>query len=91
MRRLGATWWESEIEQSENELGSYKSLSSYIRVGWPAGGGVWVLHTTKSRASNIGAGIIHNASDMEERCRLIGRVGGAYYADPNDCPYLDIS
>ncbi|GFF32844.1 hypothetical protein IFM46972_03696 [Aspergillus udagawae] len=91
MRRLGATWWRSESDEFlERGLERPESTDDYLQVGWPAAGGVWVLHTTWGNASDIGAARIHNAHDMEERCRWIEKLGGVFYADPKDCPYLDL-
>lgn len=63
----------------------------FLRVGWEAGGGVWVLSTTLEEAGGKGAAIIENAFTMEERCRVIEQVGGFFYANPEDCPDLDLS
>lgn len=67
-----------------------KGTDSFIRVAWPRGGGVCVLQTTEAGAGDIGAAIVHNAYTMEERCRIIEELGGTFYADPKDCPYLDL-
>jgi hypothetical protein len=91
VRRLGATWWRSESDEFlEHELRYPEPTDVYLRVGWTAGGGVWVLHTTLDNAGDIGAARIHNAHDMEERCRCIEKLGGVFYTDPKDCPYLDL-
>ncbi|KAJ6096928.1 hypothetical protein N7486_007674 [Penicillium sp. IBT 16267x] len=91
MRRLGATWWRRASDEFlERGLEHPKSTDGYLQVGWPAAGGVWVLHTTSDNAGDIGAARIHNAHDMEERCRWIEKLGGVFYADPKDCPYLDL-
>lgn len=87
---LGATWWEDMYEKGLKELEVPKDMDVYIKMGWPAGGGVCVLYTTLEEASDIGVAIIHNTSDIEERCRLIERLVGVYYADPRACPYLDL-
>lgn len=63
---------------------------SFIRVAWPLGGGACVLKTTLAGAGRVGAATIHNAYTMEERCSAIERLGGKYYADPKDCPYLHL-
>lgn len=91
MRRLGATWGRRESDEFlEHGLEYPKGTDRYLRVGWPARGGVWVLHTILDNASDIGAARIHNAYDMEDRCRVIKMLGGVFYADPKDCPYLDL-
>ncbi|KAJ6014733.1 hypothetical protein N7540_009324 [Penicillium herquei] len=91
MRRLGATWWRTAADEFlEHGLYPPESTDSYLQVGWPAAGGVWVLQTTLDNAGHIGAARIHNAHDMEERCRWIEKLGGVFYTDPKDCPYLDL-
>lgn len=94
MRRLGATWWESEEAYFHNQIstlpeGADERTNNYIRVGWPAGGGVWVWKTTRDEASEKGGAKLQNANSMEERCELIKMLGGVLYADPKACPYLD--
>ena len=74
MSRIGARW--------------PKVPQSYILVGWPAGGGIWVFDATEPYGK--GAGIIHNAYSMEERCKVIERLGGTFYENPKDCPDLDL-
>ncbi|KAL6876787.1 hypothetical protein J3F83DRAFT_727094 [Trichoderma novae-zelandiae] len=93
MRQLGAIWWENEEEWFMRKLSEpYKPASSrarrYIKVGWPAGGGVWVLDIKEDDAITRGAGIIYNAHDMEERCRMIEQLGGVFYKNPKD--WLDV-
>ena len=60
----------------------------FIKVGWPAGGGVWVLNITEHEAWDRDAGVVHYAHDMEERCRVIERLGGVFYENPKD--WLDV-
>ncbi|KAK9482459.1 hypothetical protein V1527DRAFT_509761 [Lipomyces starkeyi] len=43
MRRLGPTWWKSEKIYNLSQLDYPKLTDSFIRVGSPAGGSVWVL------------------------------------------------
>ncbi|KGO45363.1 hypothetical protein PEX1_058290 [Penicillium expansum] len=90
MRRLGATWWRRLFLAYEKEMTGESETEEFTRVGWPASGGVWVLHSTVAEARNMGSGIIHNANSMEERCKVIEQLGGIFYADPKDCPYLDL-
>lgn len=35
------------------------------------------------------AGVLFNAYNMEERCRVIEQLGGTFYADPKDCVELN--
>jgi len=51
---------------------------------------VWVLKTTVGEADDKGAAVVQNAYNMDQRCRAIEQVGGVFYADPKDCPYLDL-
>lgn len=53
-------------------------------------GGVWALQTTRGGANKIGAAIVQNAYIMEQRCKAIEKLGGTFYADPKNCPYLDL-
>jgi hypothetical protein len=70
---------------------TWRGDDAFIKVGWPAAGGVWVLKTTKDEASRKGVAIIYNAYNMEERCKAIKQVGGVFYADPKDCLDLDLA
>ncbi|KAK4234773.1 hypothetical protein C8A03DRAFT_46965 [Achaetomium macrosporum] len=92
MRQLGAVWWESENAWVKDELSvpPYYIPERFLATGWPAGGGVWVLSTTEDIAAEKGAGMLFNAYNMEERCKLIEQLGGTFYADPKDCPDLDL-
>jgi hypothetical protein len=64
---------------------------NFIAAGWPAGGGVWVLREDAERAGEKDAGMLFNAYTMEERCAIIEQLGGTFYADPKDCPHLDLA
>ncbi|EHK24941.1 uncharacterized protein TRIVIDRAFT_18351, partial [Trichoderma virens Gv29-8] len=76
MRQLGATWWKNEYEYMKNAIEPESTDGIVLTVGWPAGGGVWVLAVPPIRARVIGAAIIHNAYNMEERCKVIEQLGG---------------
>ncbi|CAK7205705.1 hypothetical protein SEUCBS139899_008484 [Sporothrix eucalyptigena] len=90
MRRLGAVWWKTQYDYVMSRIGARwpKVPQLYILVGWPAGGGIWVFNATEPNGK--GAGIIHNAHSMEERCKVIKRLGGTFYENPKDCPDLDL-
>lgn len=92
MRQLGATWWPSEEEWIKDgiEVKYDETSEPVIEVGWPAEGGVWVLKTTLGGAIDRGTARISIARDMEERCRVIQQLGGVFYANPKDCPHLDL-
>ncbi|RAL09284.1 uncharacterized protein BO97DRAFT_427554 [Aspergillus homomorphus CBS 101889] len=64
----------------------WRSTSS----GWAATGGVWVLHCTRAKAARKGASRNHIAATMEERCQVIEKLGGVFYANPRDCLHLDL-
>ncbi|KAK1671226.1 hypothetical protein BDP55DRAFT_507629, partial [Colletotrichum godetiae] len=96
MRMLGAVWFESEhpyeLEDYSN-FGDYpitSRRSDHVIAGYPATGGVWVLRTFEEDGLKIGLGRIKNANDMEERCRVIQRLGGVFYEDPFESPELDL-
>ncbi|ETS03818.1 hypothetical protein M419DRAFT_74787 [Trichoderma reesei RUT C-30] len=95
MLQLGAIWWESGeewlvrklMEPNEPDL---RRAKRFIKVGWPAAGGVWVLDLKEDDAITRDAGIIHNAHDMEERCRLIEQLGGVFYEDPKNWVHAEL-
>lgn len=89
MRQLGASWWPGSLEYVKWRIGD-NGGSPYVKVGWPPGGGVWVLSTTYDEASEKGAAIIHNAYSMDERCKALEQLGAVFYEDPRDCPDLDL-
>ncbi|PWY80847.1 hypothetical protein BO94DRAFT_470594 [Aspergillus sclerotioniger CBS 115572] len=91
LRHLGATWVKYHDDDFWFTVEGPEDSDPYTKVGWPAAGGVWVLHITYGEAWKRGAAILYNARDMEERCELIKRLGGEFFEDPNDCPYLDLS
>ncbi|KAJ9149719.1 hypothetical protein NKR19_g5519 [Coniochaeta hoffmannii] len=93
MRQLGARYynttsaWESALWGNDFETGD----ADFLKIGWPStGGGVWVLRCTVMEASERGVAAIYNAFNMDERCKIIKQLGGTFYADPKDCPYLDL-
>lgn len=65
-------------------------MDKVLHAGWPETGGVWVLHTTVDDARRKGVGLLGNSYTMQERCMMIERLGGVFYDDPKDCPYLDL-
>lgn len=95
MRQLGATWWPSPDDETMwwflNPEHSWDLDKPVNYSGWPAQGGVWVLNTTIIGASEMGAGRIHIATTMDERCKIMEKLGAVYYAKPEDCPLLDLS
>lgn len=92
MRQLGAKWFRNPDHQlrAGEKLRNGEPDAPLLFVGWPAGGGVWVIHTTLSQSARKGLGRIGNAFTMEERCKIIDQLGGTFYTDPKDCPHLDL-
>lgn len=96
MRQLGAAWWNSEHEWFLDMLdeNNPSRKPTYLHVGWPSTGGVWVLKISgpnaDSEASDLGTGRIHNAYDMDEKSAVIKKLGGVFYNYPQDCPDLDL-
>ncbi|KAJ5974087.1 hypothetical protein N7481_011297 [Penicillium waksmanii] len=92
MRQLGPTWWQNENVWMLNQMSAIpdERVNEYIRVGWTSDGGVWVWKTTRSDADEIGGAQLLNARTMQERCMMIEKLGGTFYADPKDCPFLDL-
>lgn len=95
MRQLGAKWWPSPDAKAMWHFKNPQAFDDPDRpmtyFGWPAKGGVWVLSTTAAGASQMGAGRIHIAVTMEERCKIMESLGAVYYGNPGDCPLLDLS
>lgn len=93
MRQLGAEWWESEHAWSADrrKVRQRPLEESFLATGWPAGGGVWVLSEDEEVAGGKHAGMLFNAYTMEERCKIIEQLGGTLYANPKDCPDLDLA
>lgn len=78
MRQLGATWYPSEAEWTLDGIDYSYPTDPFLSVGWPAGGGDWVLKSTCGEADDRGTGMIDNARSVEERCQLIERLGGVF-------------
>ena len=91
MRKLGAKWWRNEEHYFDVLLGELEMTEEeavQLEVGWPAAGGVWVLRSQSKRTLPKDIGQIHMALNMEERCRVIEKLGGKFYVNPEDCPDL---
>lgn len=78
-----------ELDYVEWRLGDIGD-SPYVKVGWPAGGGVWVLSTTYNEASERGVAKSHNAYHMDERCKALEQLGAIFHENPRDCHDLDL-
>ncbi|KAN0083431.1 hypothetical protein V8E54_002519, partial [Elaphomyces granulatus] len=91
MRKLGAKLWQNEEHYIHVLLGEWELTEEEaveLKVGWPAAGGVWVLKSGSRRARPRGIAQINLALNMEERCRVIEKLGGKFYANPEECPDL---
>ncbi|KIW10170.1 hypothetical protein PV08_11131 [Exophiala spinifera] len=97
--RLGAQWWASRGEMEEALLrqdsggAPQKKLAWTVETGWPSSGqGVWVLeYDVEDRAHyelRVGASLLNNCLDMDERCKVIENLGGTFYSNPDDCEAL---
>lgn len=53
-------------------------------------GGAWVWNTTKLDVNGVSGAQLQNACTMQERCMIIEKLGGKFYADLKDCPFLDL-
>ncbi|KAL2802476.1 hypothetical protein BJX63DRAFT_415011 [Aspergillus granulosus] len=58
------------------------SSSIATHMGWPASGGVWVLHPTQAQVEELKG---FTTTDTEEYCQALARVGATFYSDPNQC------
>jgi hypothetical protein len=94
VRQLGATWRQSYYAYLYASLGPGEKSDQVLYIGWPTSGdAVWVLSLVRREAYDSAKpyGIIYNARDMDERCRLIERFGGRFYDDLRKCPYLELA
>lgn len=71
--KLGVTERDKLIWRWKNQA-SYSSTETYIEVGWPGCGSVYVSDNNK--AFDLGVAIVENTENMEERYRTIERLGG---------------
>jgi hypothetical protein len=92
VRQLGPKWWQNNNVRLQSQISPIpdERENEYIQVGWTSDGGVWVWETTRLEASGIGGAQLQNARTMQERCMMIEKLGGTFYADPKDCPFLDL-
>ncbi|CEI67933.1 hypothetical protein FVEN_g7792 [Fusarium venenatum] len=92
MRQLGANWFRDPDHKLRfgRKYRNKEPDAPLLFVGWPTSGGVWTLDTNFSQCARKGLARIDNAFTMEERCKVIEKLGGTFYADPKDCPHLDL-
>ena len=85
MRRVGATWWASEQEWVDVELGMRERTELEKRVlvfGWPTDGvGVWVLRFGSEREVPRDFGRVTLAVSMDERVQMMREYGAVFYED----------
>lgn len=88
MRQLGTRRYHSPSHEHHVTMGSTKPPQLYF--GWPDDGGVWAIQATEDESNDKGLGRINNAFTMVERYQMIKELGGTFYEQPKDCPYLDL-
>jgi len=92
LRQLGAHWFRDPDHKLRygQKYRNKEPDAPVLYVGWPSSGGVWALSTNLTQSARKGLGRIDNAFTMEERCKMIEKLGGTFYPDPSHCPYLDL-
>lgn len=85
MRRVGATWWASEQELVDVELGVRERTEKEKRVlvfGWPSDGvGVWLLRYGSEREMPLEFGRVLMAVNKDERVQIMKEYGAVFYDD----------
>ncbi|ROW14495.1 hypothetical protein VPNG_03291 [Cytospora leucostoma] len=88
MRRPGARWWESEWHYSMSVVVDFSDLDDVdYRYGYGVYGG------GDDGGGGGGEGFLHGRVagwGWRERCEVVEELGGVFYADPRDCPDLDL-
>ncbi|OHE91502.1 hypothetical protein CORC01_13198 [Colletotrichum orchidophilum] len=91
MVKLGPNWWKSLTHYLVNQSFEQATWEDDVVIaGYPAAGGLWLLKTTRAEAADAGVAVIHNARNMEERCRLIADCGGRFFKAADKVPELVI-
>lgn len=92
MRRVGATWWASEEEWIDVQLGIRESIERERRVlifGWPTNGvGVWVLRFGSENEVPRDFGRVRLAENMDERVWMMRDYGALFYEDAGEVEEL---
>lgn len=101
LRLLGAEW----IPNTYAQLKESTQEDIYLMVGWEplpgsslaevkaedvSGCGVWVLKVSERESYNKEIGMVRYARSMEERCRILERLGATFYKNPKECPDLNL-
>ncbi|KAE8399362.1 hypothetical protein BDV37DRAFT_275340 [Aspergillus pseudonomiae] len=93
LRPFGGSWYPSHLSDGLwidgrcSKLHKLEpTLSVFRRIGYPEGGGVWVLGIHSELSSNETA--VRNALTMEERCIVLERLGAIFCKDIKCCSAL---
>lgn len=88
MRRVGATWWASEQEWVDVNLGLRERTPQEKRVlvfGWPTNGvGVWMLRFGSEREMPKDFGRVEFAVNMDEKVQVMREYGAVFYEDAEE-------
>ena len=88
MRRIRTTWWASEREWIDVQLGVKESTEFEKRVlvlGRPSDAvGVWVLRFASEREVPCDFGRLGMVISMDERVEVIKEYGAMFYEDPDE-------
>jgi hypothetical protein len=97
LQKVGAKLWrdfDDYIDAMHGARRKTKEEATRLVLGWPEGGGVYVLKVEGLKDDQTGAwtegwvgglGSIQNAYTMKERCQAIEKLGGVFYDNPRDC------
>ena len=92
MRRLGASWWESEEEWVDVQLGVRERTEMEEKVlgfGWPADGvGVWVSRFGSEKEVPDDFGRLRLAVNMDERVQVMKEYGATFCEDAREVQEL---
>ena len=92
MLRLGARWWKNDRfhDHKESEVsGGYPFPDHFppdLYVGYPSGGGIWVLMQKNGESLPDDFGRVGMAFTMDERCAMMKEMGATFYEKVQDCP-----
>jgi hypothetical protein len=76
---------------STGQSGTVDEEREQLILGWPAGGGVWVLRFKNRDAVSedpVTIRRLNNALTMDERYNVIEMCGGAFYKNPGESEYV---
>ena len=92
MRRLAATWWASEREWIDVQLGERERTELEKRVlifGWPSDGvGVWMLRFASENELPKDFGRLGMVISMDEKVKVMREYGAPFYNNANDIKEL---